>query len=64
MKFNEYDTVRTLNDCGEGIKKGDVGVVLVRFEEPHEAYEVEFVDSKGQPKAQCTLLPHELEKAE
>lgn len=62
MKFKEYDTVRVLKDCDEGVKKGEIGAILMVFEEPREAYEVEFLDSEGYPKAQCTLLPNDLEK--
>jgi len=61
VKFKEFDTVRLLRDCEEGAKKGDIGAILMVFEEPNEAYEVEFLDSEGCPKAQCTLLPNELE---
>lgn len=62
MKFKEYDTVRTLKDYDGNVIKGDIGAVLVAFEEPTEAYEVEFLDAEGYPKAQCTLLPDDLEK--
>lgn len=61
MKFREYDTVKIMKDCEEGVKKGELGVILMVFEEPQEAYEVEILDEKGNPKAQCTLLPDELE---
>ena len=62
MKFKEYDIVRVLKDCNEGVKKGEIGAILMIFKEPAEAYEVEFLDSKGYPKAQCTLFPNDLEK--
>ena len=42
MKFQEYDLVRILKDCEEGVRKGEVGTVLLSFENPVEAYEVEF----------------------
>ena len=45
MKFNELTCVRTLKDFLEhGIKKGDIGVVIIAFTKPNEAYEVEFDD--------------------
>ncbi|WP_099225410.1 DUF4926 domain-containing protein [Listeria costaricensis] len=61
MKFKEYDVVRTLQECEEGVNKGEVGTVVMTFEIPNEAYEVEFLDKDGQTKALCTLLPEEIE---
>lgn len=62
MKFKEYETVKVNKDCEDGVKKGEIGAVLMVFEEPQEAYEVEFLDSEGYSKAQCTLFPDDLEK--
>ena len=61
MKFKEYDTVRIMKDYGEDVKKGELGVIILAFEKPREAYEVEIVDDEGNPKEQCTLLPDDLE---
>jgi len=61
MKFREYDVVKILVDCKEGVKKGEVGTIIMVFEYPNEAYEVEVIDKDGNHKAQCTLLPDELE---
>jgi hypothetical protein len=61
MKFKEFDTVKILKDGKNGVKKGDVGAILVVFATPREAYEVEVLDEQGIPKAQCTFLPEELE---
>lgn len=61
MKFKECDTVRIMGDCEEGVTKGEIGVILMVFEEPQEAYEVEVLDEEGNPKAQCTLRPDDLE---
>lgn len=62
MKFNLYDTVKIKKDCKEGVKNGETGVVIVVFEEPQEAYEVEVLDENGNTKAQCTLCADDLEK--
>lgn len=36
MKFNELTCVRTLKDFPEhGIKKGDIGVVIIAFTKPN-----------------------------
>lgn len=61
MKFKECDTVKTIVDCGKNVKKGEVGAVLMVFEKPQEAYEVEFLDEEGNFKAQYTLRPNDLE---
>lgn len=50
-----------MKDCEESVKKGDIGVILMAFENPREAYEVEILNEKGNPKAQCTLVPDDLE---
>ncbi len=61
MKFKECDIVKIMKDCDEEIKKGEIGVIVMVFEKPREAYEVEVFDEEGCTKAQCTLLPDELE---
>ena len=61
MKFQEYDLVRILKDCEEGVRKGEVGTVMLSIENPVEAYEVEFLDETGRQKAQCTLFPEDLQ---
>ncbi|GAE90986.1 DUF4926 domain-containing protein [Acetivibrio straminisolvens] len=64
MKFNEFDAVVLLRDYQkEGLKKGDIGAVVMVHTEPNEAYEVEFVNEKGITKAIITLLPNEIDKA-
>ena len=64
MKFSELDMVRTLRTFAQyGINKGDVGTILVAFTKPNEAYEVEFDDGMGRPKATFPILPEDLEKA-
>ncbi len=64
MKFKEYDTVKILRDCDEGIKKGEIGAIIMVFENPEEAYEVEVLEADGKTKAQCTLLPDDLDLVE
>lgn len=64
MKFKEFDTVRIVRDCEEGLKKGEIGAVLMAFEKPREAYEVEVLDEDGNLRIQCTLLPEDLELVE
>ena len=61
MKFKEFDTVRILRKCHEEVQIGDIGVVVMVFDNPNEAYEVEIIDKDGFTKAQCTFSPNELE---
>ena len=44
MKFKECDIVKIMKDCDEEIKKGEIGVIVMVFEKPREAYEVEVFD--------------------
>ena len=62
MKFCELDCVRVLRDFSEyGIKKGEIGTIIIAFTKPNEAYEVEFDNGIGRPKATFPILPEDLE---
>ena len=61
MKFREYDTVRIIRSYNKGISKGTIGAVIMVFDEPEEAYEVEILDEDGKTKVQCTFSPNDLE---
>lgn len=61
MKFKELDIVKILRKCDKKVQIGDIGVVVMVFDNPNEAYEVEVIDKDGFTKAQCTLFPDELE---
>lgn len=53
--YNELDTVVLTHDAPENsLKEGDVGVV-VHIHKENEAFEVEFVDAKGETVAILTL---------
>jgi len=43
-----------------GLREGDVGTVVLVFERPDLAYEVEFVDRRGRTRAQLPLLPEQV----
>lgn len=61
MKFRQFDTVRILKKCNDEVQIGDIGAIVMVFDNPNEAYEVEVMDEEGRTKTQCTLLPNELE---
>jgi hypothetical protein len=64
MKFSEHDCVRTVCDFPEySIAKGEIGTVIITFSKPNEAYEIEFDNGNGRPKATFPILPKDLEKA-
>jgi len=63
MKFNEIDVIETLIAFpDEGIRKGEIGTIVMVYDKPHEAYEVEFVNDDGTTKAMFAILPEHLEK--
>lgn len=62
MKFNEYDTVRVLIDTENDVKKGDIGAVIMVYDDPTEGYEVEFINEDGTQKAQIVFRENEIEK--
>jgi hypothetical protein len=39
---------------------GDIGTIVLVFERPNLAYEVEFVDKDGRTRAQLPLLPEQV----
>jgi hypothetical protein len=61
MKFNENDCVKTLRDFpDQGIFKGEIGTVVIVFTTPNEAYEIEFDDGNGHPRATFPILPEDI----
>lgn len=61
MKFKENDVVRVMTDYQKNVRKGEVGTIIMAFDKPREAYEVELLDESGNPKVQCTFGPDDLE---
>jgi len=56
------DAVKTRKDFWEkGVRKGDIGTIVISFTTPNEAYEVEFVNGDGITKAIFAILPDDLE---
>lgn len=58
MKPKLNDVVRLLDELtNESLAAGTIGVVVVEWSEPEEAYEIEFVDGDGSAVAQVVLRP-------
>jgi hypothetical protein len=59
-----HQAVRLKDDLpADGLRRGDVGAIVHVFQHPRLAYEVEFVDERGQTVAHMTLLPDQVEAA-
>ena len=60
VKFQENEKVRLRVDLPvHNLRRGSNGVVIGAFEEPDEAYEVEFME--GRSTVTCVLKPTQLE---
>ncbi|WP_458412187.1 DUF4926 domain-containing protein [Schinkia sp. CFF1] len=63
MSFEVNETVIILEDNpNEGVKKGDIGTVIMVYETPNKAYEVEFVDEEGRVKFQGVYQSNQIAK--
>jgi hypothetical protein len=61
MSFKINDTVRLLVDFPEdALSKGTIGVVVMEYTKPEEAYEVEFCNDKGETIAQIAVRPTQI----
>jgi tetratricopeptide (TPR) repeat protein len=60
-KAQELDVVELTEDLPEfGLKRGDRGAVVAAFDEPDEAYDLEFVDESGQSKFAYSIAPNQI----
>lgn len=61
-RLRELEGVRLRVDIPERcLRTGDIGTIVLVFERPNLAYEVEFVDQDGRTRAQLPLLPEQVE---
>lgn len=60
-KAQELEVVELAEDLPEyGIKKGERAVVTTAFDEPSEAYDLEFVDESGQSRFAYSVKPTQI----
>ncbi|HKP13982.1 MAG TPA: DUF4926 domain-containing protein [Blastocatellia bacterium] len=60
-KAQELDVVELTEDLPEfGLKKGERGAVVVAFDNPDEAYDLEFVDESGEPRFAYAVKPGQI----
>lgn len=63
MSFELYEVVKILEDNpSEGVKRGDIGTIIMIYETPNKAYEVEIVDEKGRVKFQGVYHSNQIAK--
>jgi hypothetical protein len=63
--FEEHDVVRLVPPLPEhGLPAGATGAVVHVYDDPSEAYEVEFIEPDGNTIALVTVRPDELELVE
>ena len=61
MSYSIFDTIVLIQDIPEeGLISGMIGVIVDIYNEPAEAYEVEFCDSSGKTLALLALLPGQI----
>lgn len=61
--FHINDVVELVEDLPkEGLEKGLIGVVVAEFNDPVEAYEVEFCDENGVVIAQIAATPDKISR--
>jgi tetratricopeptide (TPR) repeat protein len=61
-KAQELDVVELTEDLPEyGLKRGERGAVVGAFDEPDEAYDLEFVDESGKSKFAYAIKPRQIE---
>lgn len=64
MRPNTLDTIKILRPLPEeGVEAGAVGVIIAIFDDPDEAYEVEFSDEEGRSVAQVVLQREDFDLA-
>jgi hypothetical protein len=60
-----FDVVRLTVDLPEeGLRAGSLGAIVLEFDQPTEAYEVEFTDDQGHTVATRALTPEQFEVVE
>ena len=60
-KAQELDVVELTEDLPEyGLKRGERGTVVTVFDQPEEAYDLEFVDEQGQSSFAYSVKPNQI----
>ena len=58
--FKENDFVEANRDLSNRVLKGDKGTIVLVYQKPSLAYEVEFIDIQGDTKELLTVQPEDV----
>ena len=59
--FNEYDVVMAVRSLNRNVPAGTTGTVLVVYQKPRVAFEVEFTDDSGRSLDVLTVEEDDIE---
>ena len=58
--FKENDFVEANRDLSNRVLKGDKGTIVLVYQKPSLAYEIEFIDIQGDTKELLTVQPEDV----
>ncbi len=58
--YKEYNVVMAKRNLSHNVLKGYIGTIVLVYQRPSLAYEVEFVDSKGDTIELLTIQPTDI----
>ncbi len=59
--YNEHDVIKAKRNLSESVLKGCVGTIVLIYQKPSLAYEVEFFDNIGDTLELLTVQPNDIE---
>ena len=59
--MNEFDVVKAKKDLSKLVLKGCIGTIVMVYDKPRLAYEVEFIDNKGDTVEILTVEKEDVE---
>lgn len=59
--LKEYTVVKALKQLSDKVEKGNIGTILIVYNNPSNAYEVEFVDNEGNHLETLTVNESDIE---
>ena len=61
--LKDHDVIKINCDLSDKVLKGAEGTIVMVFNQPYLAYEVEFIDVEGYTLDILTVTPEQIEKA-
>lgn len=58
--FDEYTVVVATKDLSKGVRRGCIGTIVMVYDDPSLAYEVEFFDNNGNTIELLTVEPNDI----